>query len=67
MALTEEEERKIRDLLAREDEQKKKSILASKNSFKSWLGVVAVRLLQKLAEAAINALIVYLRAQFLGF
>ncbi len=67
MALTQEEERKIRDLLAREDDQKKKSILASKNSFKSWLAVVAVRLLQKLAEVAINALFAYLRAQFLGF
>lgn len=62
MALTPDEENKIRQLLARESEQKQESILASKNNFKRWLEKVADWAIQKLADALIDALFRY----FLG-
>ncbi|MBE9144153.1 hypothetical protein [Planktothrix mougeotii] len=60
MALTSEEEDKIRQLLARESEQKQKSVLASKNSFKSWLKQVAGWLVAKLTDHAIDLLFQWL-------
>ncbi len=41
MALTAEEEQKIRALLAKEEAQKKKSILSSLESFARWVEVTA--------------------------
>jgi hypothetical protein len=60
MALTAEEEEKIRKLLAREDKQKQKSVLASKNSFKSWLKQAASWLVVKLTDHAIDLLFQWL-------
>jgi len=41
MALTKEEQDKIRALLAKENEQKQKSVLSSLESFARWVEVTA--------------------------
>ncbi|MEG5044520.1 hypothetical protein [Microcoleus sp. B4-C1] len=60
MALTAEEEQKIRALLAKEEAQKKKSILQSKDNLKTWLKQVAFWLLEKLTDKAMDILFSYL-------
>mgnify|MGYP006270501219 CR=1 FL=1 len=67
MALTPDEEEQIRKLLARENDQNQKAILASKDSLKRWLKKVAVRLVETAIDTAIDALFDYLKAKFLGF
>ncbi|RMH76219.1 MAG: hypothetical protein D6680_09065 [Cyanobacteria bacterium J007] len=57
MALTEEEEQKVRELLQREGVEQRRVILKSKENFKEWLKEVAYYLLKRLTEAAIDILI----------
>ncbi|MCT7977262.1 hypothetical protein [Laspinema olomoucense] len=64
MALTPEEEDQVRQLLLRENAQKQKAILASKESLKEWLKETAFYILKKLTEAAIDGLIIYLKIKF---
>ncbi|MBO0348862.1 hypothetical protein J0895_07065 [Phormidium pseudopriestleyi FRX01] len=64
MALTAEEEEKVRQLLLREEAQEQEAILATKQSFKEWLKETATWLFPRLTEAAIQLLIIYLKGQF---
>ncbi|MBK4731696.1 hypothetical protein JJD41_17750 [Oxynema sp. CENA135] len=57
MALTEEEEQKVRELLQREGVEQRRVILKSKENFKEWLKEVAYYLLERLTEAAIDILL----------
>lgn len=56
MALTQEEEQRIRELLAKEDEQKKQSVFASKENLKKWLQKVARGILGKISDTTIDYL-----------
>ncbi|MCT7973350.1 hypothetical protein [Laspinema olomoucense] len=64
MALTPAEEEQVRQLLLRENAQKQKALLASKESLKEWLKATAIFILKKLTEAAIDGLIIYLKNKF---
>lgn len=56
MALSEEDKQEILELLRKENEQKQQSVLSSKESFKRWLSHVASKIVEKLVEAAFEAL-----------
>lgn len=63
MALTADEEEKIRALLAKEDAQKKKSVLSSLQTFANWVETIA-----KIVAAidALKPLFLYLCKLILG-
>lgn len=63
MALTADEEEKIRALLAKEDAQKKKSVLSSLQNFAKWVQTIA-----KIVAAidALKPLFLYLCKLILG-
>lgn len=64
MALTEEEEKQIRELLKKQDQQKRKSVLSSKENLKSWLKSAASHIAGKLVDAAFDMLLSWLVSLF---
>lgn len=64
MALTEEEEKQIRELLKKQDQQKRKSVLSSKENLKRWLSSAASHIAGKLVDAALDILLLSLLKYF---
>ncbi|MEX6779180.1 hypothetical protein [Limnospira fusiformis] len=64
MALTEEEEKQIRELLKKQDQQKRKSVLSSKENLKRWLSSAASHIAGKLVDAAFDILLLSLLKYF---
>ncbi|WP_026793754.1 MULTISPECIES: hypothetical protein [Planktothrix] len=56
MAVTAAEEDKLRQLFARESEQKQKLVLANENNFKSWVEQVASGIVAAIGVDAIHSL-----------
>jgi hypothetical protein len=56
MPLTSEEEDKLRQLFARESEQKQKLVLATKENFQSWFEQVACGIAAAIGVDAIHSL-----------
>lgn len=65
MALTEEEEQRLRDLLAKEDAQEKRKIRESIEQFKEWLKENFPQILQKITRAILEELFRSLLRQYL--
>lgn len=63
MALTLEEEQRVREILEKEDKEKQKSVLASKASLKSWLKKTCSWIVGKLTEAIVGQLFDFLMSQ----
>jgi len=66
MALSEEDKQEILELLRKENEQKQKSVVSSKENFQRWLLSVAAYLVAKFVEAAFEALSEYFWRHLFG-
>ncbi|EDZ93399.1 hypothetical protein AmaxDRAFT_3787 [Limnospira maxima CS-328] len=64
MALTQEEEKQIRELLQQQDQQKRKSVLSSKENLKRWLSSAASHIAGKVVGAAFDMLLSWLVSLF---
>jgi hypothetical protein len=64
MALTQEEEQQVRDMLEQQTKEKRKSVLASKANLKSWLKTTCSFIAGKLTEAIVDQLFDFLMSWF---
>lgn len=60
MALTPEEEQRVREILEQEDQEKQKSVLASKASLKRWLKTSCRWLVTKITNMIVDQLFDFL-------
>ncbi len=65
MALTEEDKKEVLDLIRKENKEKQKTATKTFESFKEWLSENAGRILGKLALAAIEILLAYIKSSLM--
>jgi hypothetical protein len=65
MALTEEDKKEVLDLIRKENKENQKTATKTFESFKGWLSENAGWILKKLASAAIDILLAYIKSRLI--